>query len=174
VCGRLIERLRASDVQVSGLATRHTGEHELMVTELASGAEYPLTLPFEPSGAPGSTRFRMDPAAFERSSQALAASFPTQVVILDEIGPLELVHRQGWVGALELLQDETFAMAFVVIRPELLSEAVEAFGADLTMVARVTEQNRDGLVETLATMAHEACKEQRADGLARAEARSGE
>jgi len=40
--------------------------------------------------------------------------------ILDELGPLELQHNQGWVEAIRVLDRRAFHAALVVIRPQLL------------------------------------------------------
>lgn len=145
LCQRLVEDLRAEGITCSGLVTRHTDEHMLEVTELRSGESYPLTLPFDSDQGIALGRFRMDPTAIERGLCALKASFPTDVFVLDEIGPLELVHRQGWYGALQWLCEASYAMAYVVVRPELLSLAIALLDAPLYTVIHVTQVNRAAL-----------------------------
>lgn len=42
------------------------------------------------------------------------------ILIIDEIGPLELVHGKGFVSALDMLDHPTVEQAVIIMRPELL------------------------------------------------------
>lgn len=154
VCAKLVDSLRSRRVQVSGLLTRRTGPDDLRVTELHSGATYPLTV----SRSPDQERaipvghFQMDRAAMRRSENALDAGFPTQVFILDEIGPLELIRGQGWVRALELLRRSRYDVGFIVIRPELLVRAIWQLPVSSCTVVDVTRETRDALPASLLTL----------------------
>lgn len=149
LCERLVADLRAAAIPVSGLLTRRTGPHDQEVLELRSGLTYPLTLPFAVEENSATPHFRMDPAALARGLAALRASFPTPVFILDEIGPLELKRGQGWAAALEWLATERYAVALVVIRPELLGDLVARLAAPWYTVVNVTPENREQVLESL-------------------------
>ncbi|MCU0519636.1 MAG: hypothetical protein MUF84_02940 [Anaerolineae bacterium] len=137
--------LRGVGMRVTGLLTQRTGPHDLAVMELHTGDRYPLTDPwYEDHGTP-TPNFVMNEAAMARSSGALAACFPTQVFVLDEIGPLELRHRRGWVGALDLLRREAYELGILVIRPELLGVAIAELPGTTFTVIRVDAGNRQGL-----------------------------
>lgn len=157
VCQELTRLLRESELAVSGLLTQCTGPHALEVTEIHTSARYPLTLPFDDTGGVAMTHFRMDLQAMARSASALEGAFPTQVFILDELGPLELELKQGWLPALQLLQRKRYALALIVVRPELLVEAIWQLPASVYTVIRVTPQNRDTLPATLCRIASEWC-----------------
>ena len=157
VCARLIEGLRRHDIATSGLLTRRVGPHALQVTELLSGDTYALTLPYTSEAGIDVGQFRMDPDAVARSAKALGTCFPTQVFILDEIGPLELLHGQGWVGALKLLKRSSYRVAYIVIRPELLVRAVWQLPALHYTVVHVTAETRDAVPASLLAIATEAC-----------------
>lgn len=43
------------------------------------------------------------------------------LLVIDELGPLELQHDQGWVAALPLLHRQAYRLACVVVRPSLLT-----------------------------------------------------
>lgn len=156
LCRHLVPLLTAAGLPVSGLLTSRTGPHDLAVTELDSDRSYPLTLPFEGTAGIALPHFRMDPQAMATSLQALEASFPTQVFFLDEIGPLELIMEQGWVKVLELLKQETYRVAFIVVRPELLIQAIWRLPVSAYVVVRVTVENRDTLPATLLELAQRA------------------
>ena len=85
-----VRLLRGAGVAVTGLLTQRTGPHDLAVTELHTGASYPLTDPYREDHDSPTRNFTMNETALARSSGALLTCFPTQVFVLDEIGPLEL------------------------------------------------------------------------------------
>jgi nucleoside-triphosphatase THEP1 len=62
-----------------------------------------------------------DPDALAWGNRVLEGSLPCDLLIVDELGPLELVHQMGWQAALEVLPRRQYRLALVVIRPELLS-----------------------------------------------------
>jgi len=149
VCQRLETMLKDEALTVSGLITLRTGPHDLRLVELASGQSYSLTLPFDQNEGIDLKNFRMRPEAMARGRKALEASFPTQVFILDELGPLELIRGQGWHNACRLLKDAVYHVAFVVVRPELLTEAVLQLPAEIYYVVKIEEHNRDKLPTSL-------------------------
>lgn len=53
------------------------------------------------------------------------SSIPCDFLIIDEIGPLEFNQGQGFLDALTALDSGEFIFAMVVIRPELLSVALQ-------------------------------------------------
>ena len=58
----------------------------------------------------------------ELGNAILATAFPTDILIIDEIGPLELSRSQGWSEAVPLLRRGQFGQAYVVVRPECLDD----------------------------------------------------
>jgi nucleoside-triphosphatase THEP1 len=71
------------------------------------------------------TRYRFDAEVMAWGATILGLACPCDVLIVDEIGPLELERGQGWVNALTILREGQFDLAVVVVRPSL----VEAFRA---------------------------------------------
>jgi nucleoside-triphosphatase THEP1 len=149
LCRKLVYRLRENGYQVSGLLTRRTGSHDLEVTEIHTASTYPLTLPFDPQAERHLGQFLFSREAVERSNKALDSCFPTQVFILDELGPLEFTYHKGWVKVFRMLPEKQYRTAIIVIRPELLGQAIDAFCATVYTVVNVREENRDTLVDKL-------------------------
>ena len=56
----------------------------------------------------------------------LKASIPCDLLVVDELGPIELRLSQGWTNALDVILTGQFHLALVVIRPELV-ELVQPF-----------------------------------------------
>ncbi len=149
LCYKLVDCLRDNGYQVTGLLTRRTGSHDLEVTEIHTAEIYPLTLPFDSQVDRLLGNFIFSPEAIDRSNSALDTSFPTHVFILDELGPLELKHHKGWVKVIQMLAKQDYDIAFIVVRPELLGQAIGAFPATVYTVVDVREDNRDALVDIL-------------------------
>jgi nucleoside-triphosphatase THEP1 len=47
----------------------------------------------------------------------------SRLLVVDELGPLELLRNQGWLAALPLLNSRKYRAGLVVVRPELLERA---------------------------------------------------
>jgi len=65
---------------------------------------------------------------FDRSSVAwcnhlLRTCLPSDLLIVDELGPLEFMLGEGWQAAFGALNTPAYRMGLVVIRPELEEEA---------------------------------------------------
>jgi nucleoside-triphosphatase THEP1 len=55
-------------------------------------------------------------------NEVLSASVPTEVLIIDEIGPLELKLNKGWTNALDCIRRRSYQLAIVVLRESLHDE----------------------------------------------------
>lgn len=64
------------------------------------------------------------PDSIEWGNQRLKEAVPCQLLIVDELGPLELVRNQGWVEGIKAVESRNFQTAVIVIRPSLLDEAL--------------------------------------------------
>ncbi len=60
-----------------------------------------------------------DLAVLDWGDQIIASSPPCDLLIVDELGPLELIHQAGWRSALEVLGSNQYQVGLVVVRPEL-------------------------------------------------------
>jgi nucleoside-triphosphatase len=61
-----------------------------------------------------------DADALQWGNTVLAGIRQPQLLIIDELGPLEFYGRQGWQAAFPLVASRTYHWAVVVIRPALL------------------------------------------------------
>lgn len=61
-----------------------------------------------------------DPAALAWGNTVLETAVPCDLLVVDEIGPLELEYGQGWVAALAALASRAYRLGVVVLRPSLL------------------------------------------------------
>jgi len=75
---------------------------------------------------------------FARSSMVwcnriLENSVPCDLLIVDELGPLELAYHTGWLAALKILRGNEYKVALVVIRPMLQDLASRLFNFSETL-----------------------------------------
>lgn len=100
--------------------------------DLRSGVSRPLA---EADQRPASLRteaYRFDADVLAWGSAVLSTALPCDLLIVDELGPLELEFNQGWVNALRVLRAGGFRLAVVVVRPELLDAFCQAAPGVLT------------------------------------------
>lgn len=69
-------------------------------------------------------RWRFDAAVLAWANQALAAATPCDLLVVDELGPLELEQGRGWTAALATIDARAFETALVVVRDNLLASAL--------------------------------------------------
>lgn len=74
-------------------------------------------------------RWRFDAAALAWANQALATATPCDLLVVDELGPLELEQERGWTAALATIDTHAFDMALVVVRNNLLERALARWQA---------------------------------------------
>ena len=60
---------------------------------------------------------------FEWGNTVLASAVPTELFVVDELGPLEWVEGRGWTAGLTAVDSGQYCYAFVVVRPELVERA---------------------------------------------------
>lgn len=92
------------------------------------------------SPAEAGSRWDFLPESLASGAALLAASGSCDLLVIDELGPLELLEGQGWVNALDVLHAQHYDRALVVVRPRLL-DVLKARLAPLPMhVVRLPEQ----------------------------------
>ncbi|HHY55318.1 MAG TPA: AAA family ATPase [Chloroflexi bacterium] len=69
-------------------------------------------------------RWRFDAAALAWANQVLAQATPCDLLVVDELGPLELEQGRGWTAALATIDARAFDDALLVVRSSLLAQAL--------------------------------------------------
>jgi nucleoside-triphosphatase THEP1 len=64
-----------------------------------------------------------DRASIDWGNRVLVTCLPCDLLIVDEIGPLELLRCAGWTSALTVLRRPNYRLGLVVVRPELQETA---------------------------------------------------
>jgi nucleoside-triphosphatase THEP1 len=125
-CRGVVEAARQSGWVVTGLLTPAVFEHGyktgFLVEDISTGETRMLasiTRHGEDDMVLGDWYF--DRHGIEWGNQILSYSLPSDLFVVDELGPLEFTYKTGWQIALEILLHRKYNLALVVIRPELLA-----------------------------------------------------
>ncbi len=119
---------RAAGLDVAGLVSPALVEAgtktAIDLLDLSSGARRRLA-DRPPPGTPGTAglgwRFRPETLAW--GNQVLERTGPCDLLVIDELGPLELRDGGGLASGFTALAVRRYRLAVVVVRPELLGEA---------------------------------------------------
>jgi nucleoside-triphosphatase THEP1 len=72
-------------------------------------------------------KYRFDPVTVEWANNVIKDACPCDLLIIDELGPLELLRDLGFTHAIDVLRSGCYQLALVVIRPELIIEFQRRF-----------------------------------------------
>jgi len=157
VCAQTVLLAQAAGLAVTGILTEREGPQEgalRRVIDIRSGERRRF------GSRPASVRDSSnDPAAsdpltpgwefesevFAWANEVLSRAVPSDLMIVDELGPLELVGGRGWANALAVLRCGDFRAAVVVCRPGLLDVLYEHLGRLPDARFDVTMQTREAL-----------------------------
>jgi nucleoside-triphosphatase THEP1 len=157
VCQKTVALAQARSYVCAGLITLSRPAGVLDVLDVRSGGTRRLTLASGAEPAVIQGRFRFDPQTLAWGNEALTHATPCNLLVVDELGPLELERGGGWLKAFVALSGNNFALAPVVVRPELVVQAQVRLPASATAVFTVTPDNRDGLLAPLLAMLEREC-----------------
>lgn len=159
VCHRAVILAQDKGYTCSGLVTLNRPNGTRDVLDLQSGDTRRLTLASDAEPAVIQGRFRFDPATLAWGNRVLARAVPCHLLVVDELGPLEMEYEAGWTKAFGALHDGDFALALVVVRPELLVPVQARLPRGATTTLTVTLDNRDALPALLVEMLEESGQE---------------
>lgn len=129
-CRHLIEAARTAGWRVGGMLCpamfendRKTGiEAEALHTglrlQLAS-----LRRADQPQSGLVTRRWQFDAEVLTWGNRMLGSATPCDLLVVDELGPLEFERDEGWTAGLAALDGGNYRSGVVVIRPELLDAA---------------------------------------------------
>ena len=68
--------------------------------------------------------------AVNRGNQILQNAIPCDLLVIDELGPLEFWRGEGWVNGFKVVASGSYKAALLVIRPSLVDEAFKRWDID--------------------------------------------
>jgi nucleoside-triphosphatase THEP1 len=125
ICNDLAAEARARGLDVAGILTTRAGpglHGAREVIDLRTGSSRPFGAPSQAGADPLTPSWEFAPDVFQWVTEVLSVATPCDLLIVDELGPLELVGGRGWAHALDVLRIGDFHAALVVCRPSLLDE----------------------------------------------------
>jgi len=161
VCQAVIELVRQRGYCVHGILTPavldqtgvrqsvevldlSSGERRLLARVCPPDAEVPFALP---DGWPRIGSYCFDPAGLQWGADALARAIGEgcDLLVVDEIGRLELEHNIGYAGVLDLLATSVVPRSLLVVRTALLEAFHRRLPGLRPIVFEVTVDNRSAL-----------------------------
>ncbi|MBC7226061.1 MAG: hypothetical protein H5T61_02365 [Thermoflexales bacterium] len=139
LCLRTVTRAKDASYACAGLLTLSEDDRRTVV-DVRTGDRRSLTASGPTSVPVG--RYLFDPDTLAWGAGILAHSTPCDLLVLDELGPLEMAGG-GWAVGMDVLREGRFSLALVVVRPELVAEVLERFPD--AWAVEVTPENRDNL-----------------------------
>jgi nucleoside-triphosphatase THEP1 len=139
-CMLVIDQARQAGLRVTGLLSPAVFEEDektgIQVVDLGRGASRRLAwLRSGQARAVETKRWSFDPEAVAWGGRVLSRAVPTELLVIDELGPLEFERGEGWMEGLRVLDEGEYRAALVVIRPSLVSEAQSRWpGAEVLSV----------------------------------------
>ncbi len=163
-CWKALPGLRSSGIRLAGFISpplldaegRKTG---IEMLDLATGEHHTFARVVGPDEDPDIGIYRLETDAIDWARGVLARALLSDMdlLVIDEIGPLELNRGAGFAFAIEPLSDpERIPNAIVIVREALANELAERIGRpDMVQVA-VTEANRGQTPAQLVKLVQEA------------------
>ena len=100
-------------------------KHGILAVDLESGESWRLAV--LNTGAPGGVqtqRWQFDVDTLRRCNQVLANAVPCDLLIVDELGPLEFQRKSGFMEGIHAVDSSSFSLGLVVVRSSLLEIAL--------------------------------------------------
>ena len=148
----LVDELRSADIPVSGFV--QPGEFEkgrktgFRLRDVATGDEASLATLGERVGGDFGTRFRFSDGGFRLGREALAHIAPGSIVIIDELGPVELRGHGHMPAVRRAMAAPDLQGAVVVVRRALVPSLLVELDASDAVVIDV-EELAEGSVEAI-------------------------
>ncbi len=153
VCQALVSTSQQNGWRVQGLLSLpqwHAGrKHSIHLHNLVTGETRPLAFPASPQHADIGL-WRFVPETVLWGNRALTAIHDTDLLVIDEIGPLEILHGQGLQAAFPTVQQAHYRLAVVTVRPELATRLAQIWRVCDPEIITLTAENRDHLHRDLA------------------------
>jgi nucleoside-triphosphatase len=155
LCLKVIEKLKAKSFLVNGVVSppefdgrTKTG---IALLDLLSGEKRVLAQLRTPESKGVQThKWHFNEEVTRWGNEKLANSVPCDVLVIDELGPLEFERGLGFLNGFTAVESKMYQWAVVVIRPSLLEKAIFRWPSGQVVV--VTPESRGALVDDLVNL----------------------
>jgi nucleoside-triphosphatase len=125
-CQKLVEQAKQSKWEIAGILSPavlvHCEKVAIDAVDLRSGMRCRLAQRTR-NDLPGSTHtsaWHFNDEALAWGNDVFKNATPCDLLVVDELGPLELENRLGWMAALEAIHSRAYQLCLLVLRPELV------------------------------------------------------
>ncbi|MFC1872735.1 nucleoside-triphosphatase [Chloroflexota bacterium] len=152
VCQKVADQLQSSGRTVGGVLTIKNSPSEISVQNIVTGQTHPLANETKDYNGPGTPRYSFSAIgiAFGNETISNAAHDAANVVIIDELGQLEL-KGEGFAPTLCLITGGNIECCIAVIRDELLPTYLPLLPSN-PRVFVVNNQNRNTLAAEICAL----------------------
>ncbi len=154
-CLRVVELATAYGLRVSGVLSLPVYKDQIKAAislrDISTGKERILARIVESGENPDIGIWKFDGASLAWGQEVLATLPESDLLLIDEIGPLEIEKDQGLTKALEVLTGKKYYLALVTLRPSLVEKFVDQFSEFTASIRKLNEQNRDAEPELILT-----------------------
>ena len=164
LCLRAIDEALKRHLSAAGLVTVPrivAGQKVKMdVRDVRTGEERLLGQFVDDTGDPVIEHWQFSDDGIAWGEQMLRRATPCDVLVIDELGPLELIYGKGWYAAVDLLLEQRYRMALVAVRPLLLPTLRNHLESTNPLTLSVSKENNDSLlahIEHLIEVIHDSC-----------------
>ncbi len=128
LCQELAQKAKEEGIQLAGLLSPGVFEEGkktgIDVINLKNWEQRHLAVLKEKDQTELETRrWSFFPEIIQWGNQALINAVPCDLLVVDELGPLEFNRGEGWISGLAAVDSGSYQSALVVIRPSLLKMA---------------------------------------------------
>jgi len=159
LCQRVVEEAQRRGFSCAGVLSPAVFEGQekvgISLVDVVSGDERPLASADDAPHGLRWGRYRFVPSSLAWGADLLTAATPCDLLVVDELGPLELELGQGLAKALDVLVKGAFSLALVVVRPALLHHVKERLKGRQPVTLEVSLSNRDRLPMRILSMLEE-------------------
>jgi nucleoside-triphosphatase THEP1 len=129
LCNHIYKQLMSMEIDVAGVLSLPYFDNgrktKILVKNLKSGEQEILAGLDDVFDGPKIGQWNFSCKGLETGLNAMRESSPCDVLIIDEIGPMEILNSKGWHFALELLNSLNYKKAIIPMRPWLLDQFME-------------------------------------------------
>lgn len=121
-------------IDISGILTVKVFEKKSFIGydifEIVSGKQYPFLRSDGDENMERLGRFYIQSEAASRGNSAIETGLNSKLLIIDEIGPLELTGKGFSDSLISALERASDGVLLIVVRDTLIEEVIESFGID--------------------------------------------
>ena len=141
-CKRLVKIAEANGYTIEGILSPGIFDESkkigIEVLDLGTGEGKQLAKLREGGRSEISTpRWVFDPQTLKWANQRLENGSESDLLIIDELGPLEFLRNEGLIAGMKRLDRKEFKVACVVVRSSLLQKAIERWPNAIVISGRV-------------------------------------